>query len=141
MKVLVIGRARTVWDEVTAAKAMTEFDKVVVVNVAGQDYPGRIDYWVSFHPGFFGIWIDKRKKAGHPYSPGQPQLWSSTHNGRKLAEQFKEIAVQHTNHMGGSSGLLGAWVRLFSAAYRWRTRLVTMIGLCGGKPWSTGKRG
>ena len=39
MKVIVIGRSAEVWDEVAAAKRLTKFDKVVAVNVAGQDYP------------------------------------------------------------------------------------------------------
>lgn len=106
MKVLVIGRARAVWDEVKAAKAMTTFDKVVAVNVAGQDYPETIDYWVSFHPNFFEIWIPKRLKKGFPYSTQMTELWSGTINGRKLTARHTKEFVRHANYAGGSSGLL-----------------------------------
>jgi len=110
MKVLVIGRSAEVWAEVEAAKQLTQFDKVVAVNVAGQDYPETIDYWVSFHPVFFEHWISKRIRAGHPYSTETTQLWSGINNGKKMTPRGVKEFIQHANYCGGSSGLLAAQV-------------------------------
>jgi len=110
MKVIVIGRSAEVWDEVAAAKLLTKFDKVVAVNVAGQDYPEQVDYWVSFHPNFFEMWIRKRLKKGLPYSTETTQLWSGTNNGKRLGARTLRELVRYANYFGGSSGLIATRV-------------------------------
>lgn len=110
MKALVIGRAATVWDEVAQAKSLTTFDKVVVINVAGCNYPGAIDYWVSYHPDFLAKWIEQRQRAGYPYSIATTQLWSGIHRGRKLGSKGMKVLVSHFDWSGGSSGLLAVMV-------------------------------
>jgi hypothetical protein len=112
VKVLVIGRSAEVWKEVAEAKALVQFDKVVAINVAGQDYPEVIDYWVSFHPNFFEMWIKKRLKKGYPYSTEMTQLWSGIHNGRKLGPRLMKESVHYANYVGGSSGLLATRIAL-----------------------------
>jgi hypothetical protein len=110
VKVLVIGRSAEVWDEVAAAKKLTAFDKVVAINVAGQDYPEHFDYWVSFHPNFFEMWIRKRQKLGYPYSTETTELWSGKLNGRQLGAKTLREFVRYTDYRGGSSGLLATRV-------------------------------
>lgn len=108
VKALILGRAATVWQEARIAKGLGSFDLVIAINVAGRDYPGHIDHWVSFHPGHFKLWVPARQRAGFPDGY---QLWTAIFRGKKLGVKhpfdFKYVVCN-----GGSSGLLAVQVAL-----------------------------
>lgn len=107
-RALVFGRAVGVWDEITAAKAICDFDVVIAVGSAGVDYNGRIDHWVSFHIDLLPHWTDQRVKAG---GSRVDSYWTAIYQGSPLYIHFKHpLKRVHCN--GGSSGLIGAMVGL-----------------------------
>lgn len=106
---VVLGRASTVWDELEEVRKIRQPDLVVAVNVAGRDYPGKIDHWVSFHAELFFKWLDERRALGHP-EPGL--LWSGIHRGKKLGEGLGLPLNYVDIKGGGSSGMMGVLVAL-----------------------------
>src|SRR3954468_706222 len=116
MKILIIGRAQGVWEEVDTANIYVgargcSFDQVIAVNHAGYDYP-HVDHWVSFHADEFEGWQKIRAQNGYP---PVPNLWTSTY-GRKESKYEKMLGakgVRRINYTGGgSSGLLATFVAI-----------------------------
>lgn len=66
MLALCLGGARSVWEELQAAKAMIGDAKHVVVacNFAGIQYEGHLDAWVTLHPERFDEWRADRATRG-----------------------------------------------------------------------------
>jgi len=102
MLALILGGARSVWDDAAAAEVLLAGRPrmVVACNFAGLTYPGALDAWVSLHPDMFS---DKRRapaieraarQFGHLATPGLPRL---------------EI---HPERWAGSSGLYGVQIAL-----------------------------
>lgn len=107
---IVFGRAKGVWDE------MAEFrrrfvscgDEVVIaVGKAGQDYPGRIDHWVSFHAELFEKWTTRRR---HSNFPCISTYWTALARGRSRAAECNGFKINQVVCEGGSSGLIGVRV-------------------------------
>ncbi len=108
MRVLVIGRARGVWEEVAALQALAAFDATIVVGQAAIDYPGRIDHWVSFHADLFDMWAEKRAHRGF----SEPvQRWATIYRGRPQ-RGADAPGVRRVRCDGGSSGMVGTVVAL-----------------------------
>lgn len=83
MIALILGGARSVWDEARSALAMIgdQPSMVVATNQAGARFPGNLDAWASLHPDFFANGLPRRLSAGlnkpmlyapakHPDTPG-----------------------------------------------------------------------
>lgn len=83
MIALILGGARSVWDDARAALALIGDGPVMIVatNHAGTRYPGNLDAWVSLHPDFFANALPRRLNAEfnkpllyapakHPDTPG-----------------------------------------------------------------------
>jgi hypothetical protein len=108
MRILIIGRAMGVWDEVRRAQALCDFDQTIVVNSAGCDYPGPIDHWASFHAHEFAKWSDLRRKRGYPDLRGQ--YWCSRSSPR-WEDKYTDL-VSKVDCRGGSSGMIAVLVAL-----------------------------
>lgn len=123
MKAIIIGRARGVWAEILEAKKLCTFDKTIVVNQAGIDYPEHIDHWVSFHASLLftepvtrggwnrglGDWVKKRRAKGYPDAQN---YWTST----TTAYRLNNAPIRTVICEGGSSGLIGVFVALHERA-------------------------
>lgn len=121
IRALVLGGAAGVWEEIERAKSMAEFQIVVATNHAGRDYEGEVDHWVSFHPNLFPTWLAARSAAGRPPAKF---LWSGIHKGRHVGANQRGLALNYTDSVGGSSGLLATLVAL-------RETAAERIVLCG----------
>jgi hypothetical protein len=106
MRILIIGRARGVWEEVRRAQALCEFDQTIVINSAGCDYPHVIDHWVSFHAHEFAKWSELRRKRGYPDLRGQ--YWCSRSSPR-WEDKYTDL-VSKVECRGGSSGMVAVRV-------------------------------
>lgn len=105
---LILGRAVTVWEEVAAAKALVDFDYVLVTGPVAVDYPDEIDAWVWFHTELFEDFAKRRARKG--YLPVK-SYWGSKFRGR--VRPRGSIDVQYTSWGGGgSSGLLATMIAL-----------------------------
>jgi len=105
---LIMGRAKSVWDEVKAAQALTTFDYTLVTGPIGVDYPGEIDCWVWFHTELFEDFARRRSKKGHPPAKS---YWGSKFRGRVRPHGI--IPVKYSSWGGGgSSGLIAVMVAL-----------------------------
>lgn len=65
-KALIVGCARSVWDEVKAAQELCIFDATYCVKSAGIHWPGKFDVWVTLHPEAIDDYEAERKKLGFP---------------------------------------------------------------------------
>lgn len=63
---LVLGGAACVWDDVTAALDLGEFDAVIACNDVAASYPGPLEAVVSLHPEKWDMWMERRARAGLP---------------------------------------------------------------------------
>lgn len=63
---LVLGGASCLWSDVEAALALGRFDGVVACNDAAAAWPGRLDAAVSLHAEKWGLWMERRRRAGYP---------------------------------------------------------------------------
>lgn len=105
---LIFGRAKTVWEEIAAAKELSHFDYVLAVGPVAIDYPGEIDAWVWFHTELFEDCALRRAHKGHP--PAR-SYWANLRRG--ILQPKRE--VPHVNRIdcdGGASGLIATYVAL-----------------------------
>jgi hypothetical protein len=103
---LVIGGAACVWDDVTAALELGEFDGVVACNDVGADWSGKLDAWVSLHPEKFPVWQRKREANGFDRA--------ALHVGHKADPNVDRVVDYRWPGMkgSGSSGLYAAKVAM-----------------------------
>ena len=66
MIAVILGGARSVWDETRAALTLIgdRPHMIVATNYAGTRHPGDLDAWVSLHPDFFANALPRRLNAG-----------------------------------------------------------------------------
>lgn len=106
---LIIGRAATVWEEIEAAKVLTTFDVVIVINRMGRDYQEPFQHWVSYHPDLFPQWTHERKTP----LPGGLMYWTGVVKGLRLGDGKRlKLPLQYCKFSGGSSGMLACKVAL-----------------------------
>lgn len=93
MIALILGGAMSVWDDHTAAEELLCRGRLVVAaNLAGIQYPGRLDAWATLHPDEMPGWMARRQSNVdyRTFTPADtPERWP------------------------GSSGLYAAQVALF----------------------------
>lgn len=99
-RALVLGGARTVWDDADRALDMAEFDAVLAVNDIGAHWSGKIHHWCTLHCEKLPAWEADRRARGHP---GGYVRW-----GHKADQRVD----RHTSDWRGSSGLFAAKVAL-----------------------------
>lgn len=66
---LVLGGARTVWEDIETALDLTEVQGIVACNDAGAAWPGDLDGWATLHGEHMARWAGDRAKAGYPPCP------------------------------------------------------------------------
>lgn len=66
MIAVILGGARSVWDDARAALALIgdRPHMIVATNEAGTRYEADLDAWVSLHPDFFANALPRRLRAG-----------------------------------------------------------------------------
>lgn len=101
-RALILGGAKTVWEDVEAALALSEFDCVIAANDVGAHWSGKLDHWVSLHPDRLARWILERERKGYPNG-------FATWAHKKLAGCQIDNT---TSDWKGSSGLFAAKVAL-----------------------------
>lgn len=120
-KALVVGCARSVWDEVDAAQKLTKFDAVYCVKQAGIHWPGKFQVWATLHPEYMcgenerGInYIAERKALGLPdgyeiVSPLDGEVGS--HAGK--CKQSRKVTYRWPGmNASASSGIYAAKIAL-----------------------------
>ena len=97
---LVIGGAACVWDDLAGARELFTPDIVIAANTIAIEIE-RVDHWVSYHPGKFAGWLERRRKRGF----ADPALWA--HQSVKPGPDIKEVEFEK-----GTSGLLATIIAL-----------------------------
>lgn len=118
MRVIVLGGANTVWEDLAEASNLGQFDAVVAVNDIGVAYAGELAAWVSLHPSKLPRWIAKRRENG--FAPAQ-SYWAHKGPSEGIAATLPGFSIM--DDTGGSSGLLAVRVALAIGA--------THVVLCG----------
>ena len=135
----VLGGAECVWADLQSARCLCPPDIICCVNDIGIDYPGPIDYWVSYHLNKLILWEEERYKR---------RLSAARHlcTGN-VRDRYTPKNVLKFKNTGGSSGLLATRFLMDKTD-------VTHIILCGvplnpdmphyhsgqnNKPWKEGR--
>lgn len=105
---LIIGRGKGLWEEISAAQALTNFDFTLAVGPIAVDYPGKIDAWVWFHTEQFEDCALRRAKKGFP---PVKEYWSVKYAGRVRSKGETNISFLSWNG-GGASGLVATVIAL-----------------------------
>jgi len=63
-RALVLGGGASLWQDVDAALAISEFDGVVACNDAGANWRGDLDAFVTLHPDKLTGWLGQRQALG-----------------------------------------------------------------------------
>ena len=105
---MVVGRAKGVWDEVAATKALGKIDLVLVTGPIAEDYPEHIDCWVWFHTEKFAYHAERRAKNGYP---PVGEYWSIKHGARTRIGALPDCKYIDWQK-GGSSGLIAVVIAL-----------------------------
>jgi hypothetical protein len=78
---LILGGARSVWDDAAAATALAEPDAVFAVNDIGTRWAGPVRAWCTLHPEHMARWRAERARRGFPaafehvgHETGQPGI-------------------------------------------------------------------
>lgn len=115
---LVLGSAACVWDDVSAASSLGEFDGAVGCNDLGVVWPGRLDAWVSQHADFFVRWVAMRERRGLP-----PHDRIFVVDGARMEPRLSPAVTDFTTHLfpgqthSGSSGLFALKVALVDLGF------------------------
>lgn len=105
---LIVGRAKSVWDEIAAAKALGPIDFVLVTGPIAVNYPDEIDAWVWFHTELFKDYAERRARNGFPPAKS---YWGSRFNGRTRPNTGVPVKYSSWNG-GGASGLIATMIAL-----------------------------
>lgn len=118
MKVVILGGAKCVWEDLKRAQTLFKPDQIIAVNNAGRDYEGQVDHWCTIHTELFNMWATDRAQKGFP-----PALnyWGGKYCDPTLTTVAK---VSRTPVSRGSSARVGVSVALTFVR-------ATHIVLCG----------
>lgn len=114
MKILVVGCADSIWDDVKNATNMATFDKVYCVKLAGVYWPGRFDVWATLHPEYMDDYEAHRSSLGLPngYEIVAPRSDEVGEHGRK-GKITRRVSYRWPGmNSSASSGIYGAKVAL-----------------------------
>lgn len=96
MNAVVLGGAKSVWQELDQFEQFRVPAIVIAVNEAGRDYPGKLDFWGTLHPAKFAGWAAEREKDYVSY-------------GRRAAAGIDHVML---DRWPGSSGLYAVQIAL-----------------------------
>lgn len=119
MNAIVIGGASGVWQDISQALPLGQYDISVACNDAIAHWPGRLDAAVSLHPDKLPGWIAAREANGHK-PPGAVYVKAGWRTALDAAtvERVEALSPIETDQMfagqavTGSSGLFAAKVAL-----------------------------
>lgn len=141
---LIVGCAEGVMDEVAAAKKLVieatgkDFDKVYLVKLAGVEWPGTFDVWVTLHPEWMDDYEAQRKAKGYPggYEIVAPLTSEVGMHGQK-GNIHRRLTYRWPKMTGSaSSGIFGAKVALEDGCDR---IVLAGIGMLPTKHFTRGK--
>lgn len=123
MLVVILGGAKSVWDDLARLKEMKQPDVVIAINDAGAVWPHELNFWVTLHPDKLVGWAGRRVANGYP-DPKKIIIHRELRQ-REAGSMYYPPAsfVTLSPDWGGSSGLFAANFALQSGYDR--------IVLCG----------
>lgn len=109
---LVLGGAKSVWRDASAATDLADPDLIVAVNDIGSVWPDRLDIWATLHPEKMADWREQRRSNGHTGAREHVahERWSGV--DRLTPYQWPGM------NASGSSGLYAVKVALEAGASR-----------------------
>lgn len=110
---VILGGARSVWEDLDRLKALRVPDIVIATNDAGAHYTGEVHHWVSLHFEKMPEWIADRAQRNLP--PAH-RYWF--HEGAGSSRFTLPAPHDRLDDWGGSSGLFAVRVALTLAASR-----------------------
>lgn len=110
---IIIGSAKSVYDDLAEATALVVPDFVVAVNHAGIEFE-RVDHWATCHVDDFPTWLAERRAKGY----ADPALWTDDAKPASLPAPLNSMGIRFAPYAEGSSGELGISVALVLGADR-----------------------
>lgn len=105
---LVVGRAACVMEDYAAARALGEYDEVLVVGKMLEAFPDAVGHAVSFHSNLLVRWAGTRASRGLPPAGC---YWGATHRGKPMyAGQPAPEPLRRVEQCGGSSGFMAVQI-------------------------------
>lgn len=98
---LILGGAKSVFEDYQSALQMINFDVVIAVNDIGIEIP-EIDVWCSMHPEKIPMWLEARRRNGFRDPRG---FWTTLDKTPP-----KDVDFQKLRNTRGGSGLLAVYV-------------------------------
>lgn len=132
-RVLVLGGAACLWDDVERALALAEFDAVVACNEAAASWPGELDALVTLHPSKLSRWLKQRRTDTKAPAPGEIVSFKAG-NGITRVVDYRWAGASTS----GSSGLYTAKVALemgFERAVLCGIPVTQEPHFFDGRPW------
>lgn len=109
-RAIVVGRAAGALEEYVAARALCDFDEVLVVGAMAVHFPDPLDHLVSFHAEQFDEWAVQRASNGYPPAGC---YWGARYRGKNLGEgKTGARPLRYVECVGGSSGFVAVQVAL-----------------------------
>lgn len=96
---LVLGSAQCLWDDVSAALDLGEYEAVYAAKHAGIYWPGRLDVWITFHPEWAVSFREQRRFLRYP-EPGEVVA----HEQRPGVDRVVRSYLIPGMHNSGASG-------------------------------------
>jgi len=96
---LVLGGAKTVWDEASEALALFRPDAIAAVNDIGTRWAGRLDLWATLHHEKMATWRAARAASG--FGLANLHVGSEPAPGIDSVEDYRWLGM----NASGSSGL------------------------------------
>jgi hypothetical protein len=97
---VVLGGARSVWEDLERLRALREPDIVIATNDAGAHYEGTVHHWVTLHFEKLRDWQSERHDRGLP-----PALSTWVHEEARNPRGVPDNWTGRLPDKGGSSGL------------------------------------
>lgn len=116
---LVLGGAACVWDDLTAALDLGEFDAVIACNDVAAAYPGPLEAAVSLHAEKWGYWMEVRRRAGFPLPTHVLGHHEASRSTLRMPDCVTGFIGQHFSGQTetGSSGLLAVKAALIDLGH------------------------
>tara|TARA_Y100000310_G_scaffold286634_2_gene310980 strand:- start:957 stop:1514 length:558 start_codon:yes stop_codon:yes gene_type:complete len=105
-RILVVGGARCVWDDLNLVPAEYREGHVMCVNDMGMYYPGRFQHWYSNDNPKLKHWYEGRRDSNRITNGRDIKLHSSVHVKKVGGVEYHDVPIQ------GSSGLAACYVAL-----------------------------
>lgn len=108
-RALILGGAKSVWDDIEAALRIGEFDAVIACNDIGAAWSGDVECWVTLHPENMAALMKTRADRG--YRPAKKLAYHEAMGGTPKADLITPYHWERS-HRSASSGIFAAKVAI-----------------------------